>query len=224
MPAAENFWLKGLVGQPMAEADGTEVSARFGRFSDLIVTQLHDPFYESTARGNRFNMQLAATTTGIAAGNITGAAAAASTNFALWNPVGSNKNIAISKVFIGIVSGTVVGGPLIHNFATAPSIASVLTNGAITNGLLGLGQSSVARGVAVAAGTTLTGGGALTAFRISPFFFSAGSYADLGGQAFEEDVSGDIVIPPGYMWVPCFAAAGTTVLSAYGVAWEEVPI
>src|SRR5258705_269381 len=39
-----------------------------------------------------------------------------------------------------------------------------------------------------------------------------------------ELVEGDILLPPGTMWVPTWAAAGPTLLNAYGVTWEEVPI
>jgi hypothetical protein len=37
-------------------------------------------------------------------------------------------------------------------------------------------------------------------------------------------VEGDIVLPPGTGWVPLHAGAGTSVLHAYSVTWEEIPI
>lgn len=219
-----NFWLKGLVGQLMPASDGVETTARFSRMSGVMTGNINDFLYENTSRGNRFALQLPVTTTGIAAGNIDNAAAAASTNFALWNPAGSGKNLSLSKFFLNLTSGTVPAGPVNHSYGTAPTIASTLTNGTLSSLLVGPAAGGVARGVAVAAGTALTGGGALTRLRPSPFFFTAGAAADLAGQFFEEDIFGDIVIAPGYMWVPTWSGAGTAVLGGYGITWEEIPI
>lgn len=224
MGLSPNFWLKGVVGPPMPQADGVEATARISRVGGLMTGNINDFYYESTSRGNRFALQLPVTTTGIAAGNIDGASAASSTNFALWNPAGSGKNLSLSKFFLSLFSGTVPAGPINHSSGTAPTIASTLTNGTLSSLLVGPAPGAVARGVAVAAGTTLTGGGALTRLRPSPFFFTAGTGADLGGQFFEEDILGDIVIQPGYMWVPTWSGAGTSVLGGYGITWEEIPI
>jgi hypothetical protein len=224
MTGSDDFFVKGLAGQPMPVADGAEATSRFSRMSGLVTGNLNDFLYESTFRGNRFAMQLPVTTTGIAAGNIDNASAAASTNFALWNPTGSGKALSLSKFFMSLTSGTVPAGPINHSFGTAPSIASTLTNGTQNSLLIGPAPGPVAKGVAAAAGTTLTGGGALTRLRPSPFFFTAGTGADLAGQFFEEDIFGDIVVLPGFMWVPTWSGAGTSVLSGYGVTWEEIPL
>ena len=219
-----NFWLKGIVGQPAPQSDGVETTGRFNRVAGLVTSNVLDNFYEQTVRGNRYALSLAVTTSGIAAGNLNAASAAASTNFALWNPIGSGINISLSKFFVSLFSGTVPAGPINHSWGTAPTIASVVTNGFIGSTLVGTGRNGLARGAAVSAGTTLTGGGALSILRASPFYFTAGSGADLGGQIFEEDINGGIVIPPGYMWVPTWSGAGTSVLSGYSVEYEEVPI
>lgn len=222
--AMYNFWMKGLVGPPANTGDGAEVIQRMGRQGDSIESNLHDPLYESTRRNQRFTMQCSATTTGIAAGNIYAAAAAASTQFALWNPNNSQVDVVLSKFFLGVISGTVPAGALYHDIATVvPTIASTFSAGSISNGYVNGPVGNVAKGVAHAAGTTLTGGGALSHLRPCPFFFSAGSYAQLGGQVFEEDINGDIILTPGTMWVPTWSGAGTSVLNSYGVTWEEVP-
>lgn len=203
--------------------DGVQAALRAGRQSDLIVSQLHGRYYENVSRGNVFSLNLTATTTGVAAGNINSAAAAASTQFALWNPIASGVNLSLLFMYNGITSGTIVGGPLFHNTfsSTLPTIASV---GAAVNSLLGAGNGPGARFVASAAGTALTGGSALTLVRPSTIGYSAGSYAALAGAVAYEEIMGSIVIKPGAGWVPCFAAAGTSVLNTWGVVWEEIPV
>lgn len=210
---------QGSVGNVAAKSDGSISTLRLGRENDLITSQLAGRYGEATRRGEVFSLNLSATTTGVAAGNISGAAAAASTQFALWNPVGSGRALEILKVFVGVISGTPPGGPLIHNLMLGgvPSITGV---GAALNSLAG-GPGSVARVAASAGGVTLTGGGSLAPLRVMNLGFSASAFADAAGASTLELVDGDIVLAPGFGWVPCWAAAGTTLLNAYSVTWRE---
>lgn len=203
-------------------SDGSTPPLRSGRLQDLIVSELRARFAEDTTRGNVYSL-IVTNTTGIAAGNVTGAAAAASTQFAIWNPLSSGVNIELIEFTFGVVSGTIVGGPLIHNFFSSglPSIASVGTAYSMKGGAAFSGQ---AKFVASAAGTTLTAGSALTAGKYSTITYSAGTYAALMGSVAAEMVDGKIVLPPGTGWVPCVAAAGTTVLAAWGATWAEKPV
>lgn len=214
--------IQGQVGQT-AVLDGTQTNLRQGRTGEIILSQAHGRYYEQTSRGQLFTLTLSATTTGIAAGNLLSAAAAASTNFALWNPVGSGYNLSITKVMVGLISGTLATGPMYHAViqSTLPSIASV---GAAYNNLVG-GKTPVARYVASAAGTTLTGGSAPIVLRVMNLTFSAAAFAAVAGANTLADLpDGDLIIPPGYGWVPQFSGAGTSVLNAYSVTWEEIPI
>jgi len=38
-----------------------------------------------------------------------------------------------------------------------------------------------------------------------------------------EYIDGEIILPPGVGWVPLWGAAGTSLLNAYSITWEEVP-
>jgi hypothetical protein len=219
-----DFFLKGTVGNGRAGVqDQTEVAARMGRLGDLITSNLNGFYYEQAKRGNKFSMVCDATTTGAAAGQLNAAAAAASTQFALWNPVGSGVDLVLQKVFFGLISGTVVGGPPFHSLMLngIPTISATFSAGRMNNMLPG-GAAPKARGVAHAAGTALTGGGALTTLRPMGLTYSAGTYAALAGSAAVEVLDGEIVIPEGYGWVPTLVAAGTSVLNVWGVTWDEV--
>jgi len=214
--------IQGQVGTVVG-LDGSNPNVRQGRTGELIVGQAHARYYEAASRGNLFTLTLTATTTGVAAGNLVGAAAAASTQFALWNPAGSGVNVNITKVFVGLISGTYgTGGPIFHGLFLngLPTIASV---GTAYNNLAG-GRPPLTRYVASAAGTTLTGGTAPVTFRPMTMGYSATAYASAAGSNTLDSVEGDIVLPPGTGWLPLFATAGTAVLNAYSVTWEEVPV
>lgn len=209
------------VGQA-SNADGTQPSMRGGRQGDLIVSELHGRFYEQVSRGNVFGLGVTITT-GVAAGNIVAAAAAASTQFAIWNPSTNNKNISILMLNVGIISGTIVGGPLFHSTFTA-ALPTIAASGTPYNMLLGNTGAPSAKYLASAAGATLTGGSALLTVLPSTIGYSAGTYAALAGAGASEFIDGRIVLAPGSGWVPTFAAAGTSVLASIGAIWEEVPV
>lgn len=216
--------VKTKVGDTSIHSDGTEVSLRGGRSGDLISSLLHGKYRETTNRGNVHSAVLAATTGTIAAGNINGAAAAASTQFALWNPAGSGVYLSLLKFYLAVISGTAPGGPVMHSFAAGAPNASV---GAKANSnLVSTGPPSSGLFLASAAGAALTGApNALTVLRPSKFnFFAAAIAATTNINDCVEDIDGEIELPPGTMWVPTWAAAGTTLLNAYGVTWEEIPV
>jgi hypothetical protein len=172
--------------------------------------------------GTEFSMTLAATTTGIAAGNLVAAAAAASTNFALFNPLGSGRVLVLSRLYVGVISGTPVGGPLFHGlFFGASTVApsGTIVCNRITGG--GLSATSVAKGYASAAGAALTGGPAPSIIRASSLSFTATAQAEVSAINCVEDIEGDIIIPAGYGWVPLWAGAGTAILNAYTISWKE---
>ena len=213
----------GTNGSGPANADGGDTVARFGRQSDLIVSELQGRYYEQTKRQNTFSMSLTATTTGIAAGNIIGAAAAASTQFAVVNPPNSGKDMVLTKLFVGVISGT-TGVPPIGHCAFNGAAVSLAASGTIANNYALGGASSAMKGYASAGGAALTGGGAYSTIRLASVNISAGTFGNLAGTQCLEEIAGDIVIPPGTGWAPCWMAAGSSVLGFYSATWVEVPV
>ena len=219
----QTFRVQGLVGQNFT-SDGSSRDLRLSKSGALVTARAHSEFYETTSRGNIFSLALHVGTTAISAGNLINAAAAASTQFALWNPIGSGKNLNLLKFSVIVVSGTSPVTGIFHSGAvTAPSIAtSVVTP--IQNNLIGAAANCVAKAATHATGVTLTGGSALLTIRSASMGFSAGTFAALGGYGTTEKIDGDIVVAPGTMWVPTWQAAGTNMLVGYSITWEEVPI
>jgi len=218
--------IQGQTGQAVGQ-DGTNNNLRQARTSELVVTQSHARYYETASRGNIFNLTMSAAVGGVVAGNLVAAAANAATQFAIWNPVGSGFNMSILKTNIGIISGTIVGGPIFHGVFVLGNPTNAITADAgrlAQNALIG-GRPPVVRYINTATtGTTITGGTTPLIHKPMNVQYSAGTYAALAGSQMMDPVEGDIVIPPGYGWLPLFAAAGTSVLWTCSCTWEEVPI
>lgn len=204
-------------------ADGSQIIGRAGRLGDLIQSELQARFYEMTKRQRKFALMLAATTTGIAAGNITGAAAAASTQFALVNPASSGVDLVLNKVWCALISGTLPAAPMTHDLFNANGV-TLAKSGKIQSAYGNTGRGSVAWDYVSAAGAALTGAGAHIAHRLMALDFTAAAFADAATTMALEVLDGDLVIPPGVGWAPCFSGAGTSVLNAWGVTWDEVPV
>ncbi len=186
---------------------------------DLVVAEGKGRFYESVRRGRVFSLYLNATSGTVVAGNIEAATAAATTQFALWNPTSNSYNLSILQFAVGIVSGTPTGGGVTHSYTnTVPTLTSATaTNVPLCHNLSTATCSSVA-------GATLTGGGALKVLRSADFASTNTAQATVGLIKCVENTDGMIQIPPGSCWVPTWRGAGTSLLNSYCVTWEEVPI
>jgi hypothetical protein len=219
--------LQGQVGQILA-TDGAQNIMRQGRTGEIIASQAHGVYHEQASRSTLFSLTMNAAVTSVVAGNIVGAAANAATQFALWNPAGSGVNLALMRTSVGIISATTMAtGPVFHGLFVLgnPTNSSTFDSGkGAVNNVPG-GRPPIARYINTATtGTTITGGTAPITFRAMPYTFSATGFAAAAGTQCTDFLDGDIVIPPGYGWVPLFGAAGTAVIVAYSVTWEEVPI
>ena len=205
-------------------ADGSIGSARASRIGAIAVGEGQGKYYEQSSRGYVFSLMLATTSGNIAAGNLWAAAAGATYQFALWNPLGSGKNISLLKFGVWTISGTAPVPPVIHAFGSGtPTLASTVVIPIACNNI-GLGAASVARALTSTAGSALTGAPATYLLRAADLAVGAGSLTP--ANAFEvkaiEYIDGDIVIPPGTMWAPQWASAAATLWGA-SVTWEEIP-
>lgn len=198
----------------------TDYSEHLGSLEQAI--EPHPRFVWQAHSGQMFTLTLGATTSGVAAGNIVGASAAAATQFALTNPATSNKNLVLTKFFVGIISGTPAPGPLFHGLLTTnPTIASI--GGTIRANLLGNASiTSVATPHSLAGGSALTGGSAPITFRPSTFSTTATAAASVNMVNAVEIIDGDIIIPPGVTWLPLWSVSGSSLLNSYGVTWYEM--
>lgn len=207
----------GVVG-PVLGGDGTTPgTGRQGKTGESTVGQAHGKYYEPSSRGVLFaasdqgggvTCQTTITTTGL---------------LSLYNPAGSVKRLAIKKISLGYVSGTLGAGSFYHAFnaigAAAPTGGTALTANSADIG----NQSAV-----TAVGVPRTGATVVAATVLYPF---ASSFVELATtanplQLIIEDVDGAITIEPGctYQLVSVLGAGGSSPKVSPGVLWEEIPI
>lgn len=208
---------------PQVATDGATVIQRASRDGATVISDAHGHWSEAATRQKLFTAYLSQGTSTVAAGNIVGAAAAASTQFAVWNPLGSGINLVLQKLIIQIYSGTPTAGGLTISTFNASAVASTLaTAGAVRNNFVN-GPTGSGLCLASAGGTTLTGGLILTALRNSVICGSGTAVASASGiVGVVDNIDGEVVVPPGFGVVPTWAGAGTTFLVGYSLSWEEL--
>jgi len=206
----------------IVSSNGAVNPGRSDKTGATVVTDAHGHWSEAATQQKLFTAFLSQGTSTVAAGNIVGAAAAASTQFAVWNPVGSTVNLVIQKLRIQQYSGTPTAGGLTLSTFNATAVAnSLATTSAVKNNYVG-GPTGFGLCLASAAGAALTGGTALTTLLNTGWSSSATALASPSGIGYVENLDGEVIIPPGYGVVPTWAGAGTTYLVGYSLTWEEV--
>lgn len=216
--------INGIVG-PQVRADGSAFSLRGDKQGAAVVTDAHGRYHEAALRQKLFTAYLAQGTSTVAAGNIVAAAAAASTQFAVWNPLTSGIVMVLQKLIIKQYSGTPTVGGLSHSTFNASGVSISTTAGAVRNNYSG-GAVGGGLCVASAGGTALTGGLGLSILRDAALSsYAASALASTAGYTgLFEEMAGDIVIPPGQGYVPTWTGAGTTHLVGYSLTWEEIAV
>jgi len=208
-----------LVG-PSRYSDDVDASPRLGNQGETIVGQLNPEHYEEVLRGNGFVYSAAAAGAALAAFGVNSAPF-------LWNPTGSNVNLVIVKIAIGLASVTATAGHVVYGFmqnmgsqigTAAPVVSGTFVPG--VNLLIGAGKPSVIR----FAPTTVT----LLAATAATFLCTSGlGQATAASTAVSpfvaiDNVDGAIIIPPGCAFVIGASATISTFSTCiYGL---ELPI
>ena len=220
------------VGQATV-ADGNFAPARISRILSAITGEGVGRYYENNFQYSTFSLVLPIPTASPTAGNIYPLTTANPvTQFALWNPAGSRKNLSLLKFGIAIISGTAPAGPVFHlvcnqSSVSQPTMQPVNVYPDVCN-VTSRQDLAVARSISSYAGTACTGLNSQTAtiqpLRMADFWMTAGSEANVMGMKAIEYIDGDIVLGPGSYWAPAWSGAGTSFYVAYSITWEEIPI
>jgi hypothetical protein len=201
---------------PSTQADGTTPQVRSAKTGELVFSQAHGKYYEAAHRGNLY--AAGTPTGGVAPGTAVGTTGA----FVLENPKGSGKRLAIKKVNMGYISGTLGAGTVWHCLNNDATAAAVTGGTALTPTNLDTGSGNNAVGKPNSGGTLPA-----NSTRLYPFATMNAMLATTATNPtqIEEDLDGCIVLEPGTQYsLQAEAAAGTTPKVAFGVVWEEVPI
>lgn len=199
----------GLVGS-QSPAEGAQTQPRVDRLGCLVTNPAGNSA-ELARRGSVFHAMTAVT--GVAPGTSIGTTAAA----ALYNPVGSGKDLVIIRATMGYVSGTLGIGRV--DWVSHARGAATGTAMVTQNAILG-GAASVASPLTTA--TVITGGVAFRTFANLPPMLAT---SVLTPWNFVDEVDGAIVVAPGYaVSLQGTAGAGTSPLVVFGLTWAEIPV
>lgn len=218
--------MQGQVGAPQGSyGSASTPSMRMGQLGDMIVSELHGKFYESTYRGNLYSVGM---TSSALTANTIGLTAASTPIIGVWNPSSSNVNLVMNKAKCLI---TAAGAN-----AVAPGAfvwATSVGNGAISTGLNPLNRKTLVQAGSAAKGfnisTALTG---LTnplviqhAAGFGTLIAAQGATASpvISGDGIEE-FDGSLIVPPGGVLALLNTVSTTTINVASMLMWEEVPV
>jgi len=213
--------IQGQVGQPTLQSitPGATPAIRQGQLGDVIVSELHGRYYETTYRRNMYTAVLGTGTT-------TSAGLATShTGLLLWNPTNSQVNIAINKVsmsFLVAFAAASAIGILTGASTTTPGTSS--TNVIIRSNYVGLPNGS-GQAIAYSASTLVSSGFSL------PFVHTLFGTGLTGAitttpqiPGFYVDVEAGLILPPGtFIGTYTSTASGASSMFA-SLTYEEIPL
>lgn len=196
---------------------GVPSQPRGGSFRETVVSQAHGKYYEAASRSSLFSVANANTGAAI----LTGFAAVPP--LLLFNPIGSGRRLAIKKVSIAYVSGTMGAGAFWHGVYPNLAASPVIGSGAVVVPV-GLGGGNT--GVTVAKSWTIptSPATALGLWPIGSIFAELATTAN-GLQPLIEDVDGAIVLGPGDAYAVLYVGtAGASPIIVCGVVYEDLLI
>jgi hypothetical protein len=199
-------------------AKGSQNFLSLGDYGEGYVTELLPRYYAASYNGLMFHFSSASITAGSTTNTLL-AAATAAPPIALWNPVGSGKNLVVAKVAAVNISGT-PAGPLVWNTATwvTPTTAAAST---VVSALTAGGSASVAK---VYSGVVTTGSLVGIFYKHAAGFTTVTALGSGSGTPFYEDTGGDVVIAPGTWGALATFGTGTSHVFQASLSWLELPI
>jgi hypothetical protein len=209
--------IQGQVGQPTTTsiASGTNPTIRLGQLGEVIVSELHGRYYETTYRRNMYTAMLTSGTTTSAGLSTT------FTGLLLHNPINSTVNVVLNKVgyaFLVAFSAAAAVGLQTGQVSTALLSSLSTTNTLIRTNYVGLpnnsGQALVYSGATTASPAiqSILGAGLTGAITTTPF---AMNYYD---------IEGSVILPPG-TWVGTYTSTASGASSMFtSFTYEEVPL
>lgn len=208
---------------PNVRGDGSNYGgARNTKEGAHVISLAGGSMGEATSRGQVFTGSTALAGTTIIAANVGASAAGAAVAFALYNPLGSGKNLEVLKTWLSGISGTPGVGMWAYAIGNTQSITATQNNLGVASGVptpnrVGSDLSSAR----VFVQTALTGSTLQTLNRPIGSFFG-GAIAATTSVNILDMVDGDIVVPPGGVLTVVAPLIGTTFVAFIGMQWREV--
>ncbi|WP_345815294.1 hypothetical protein AAGS40_23290 [Paraburkholderia sp. PREW-6R] len=212
--------VQGQVGQ-QAVAKGSNPTIRLSAQGDVVVSELHGRYAESSLNGSNYHASNTGAGVTLVTANALGAvpgAGSATPILALANPVNSGVNLVINRAKVLTISGT-PGGGFMFGYLTSQiaNYTGTFTKGVQASTLTSGGRAGVIVNAPLS-GTTVT---------VSELRQIGGPAAIITGAGIytvDEETAGDVIVPPGAI-VGIFAqAAGTNHVVKASLSWEEVSV
>lgn len=207
-----------IVGQPASAANNAVMNARSGQLGDVIMSELHGRYYETTYRSNSF---LLSVSTAAAVTAYTGAAGG-TPMLALFNPSGSGRNAVLNKISIGNVVAASAAGTvsfaLYFGATAAITQATTVTPWNMGTQLQSGSAMTGFRNVALTSGSAASNAIALASY----YWATAAGVGLVSNGVF--DLEGAVIIPPGSYCALGGSAALTSATWIGSMQWEEVPV
>ncbi len=205
-------------------ADGQYSTPRADKSAAAVVTAAHGTYQEAAYRGNIFTLAATSTTASftVVAGNAAqGALGTINLPLGFYNPTSSGKAAVIIGVKTALISGT-PGGPFIYNYYCGLNITSV-GQGIIRSGILNNNPAPSAMTSQNNVVLTATPAATPNALTYGPVGGLAAIAAGAGLGSTQEDVQGQIIVPPGCAFGLAATATGSSHVAALSLTWEEIP-
>lgn len=206
-----------IVGQPSSGSANAILSGRAGQLGDVIVSELHGRYYETTYRNNSFLLSVSTA----AAVTAYSGAAGGTPMLAIFNPSGSGRNAVLNKVSVGnVVAASAAGTVSFALFFGATAAITQATTVAPWNMGTQLQSGSVVTGFRNVALTSSTA--ASNAIALSSYYWATAAGVGLVSNGII-DLEGAVIIPPGSYCALGGSAALTSATWIGSMQWEEVP-
>lgn len=218
------MYLQGVVFDPSSAgaADGSTVSANFGRANELIVSELHGKYFQQCYRGNVFYASTA--TTGV----VIPIASTLTPTYSIWNPAGSGKLCVPIVTLIGWTATTAALGSFVWTLTTNAGSASgtglpysAFGTGTAVNALAGSGKTSSVR-TGTGGTTTLTAAASFyreTGCQITP---TTAATSVAPGWIWRDDWDGTGILAPGN-GMHLMASTAIAVTATITTVYAEIP-
>ena len=204
---------------------------RQGKQGDLIASELHARFYETTYRGNVFSGGLPLTAINAATFTSATLGATCTPIIGLWNPPNSGVNASIlgAKLSVALTAlqntgcapfvwAVSTGNNATLTNGTAPWKRNTLTQaGSVLRNLSGVALTGLTNNLAVMGGSILSGG---NAYNIASLGTAAGFSTTQAAAV--EWLDGLISVPPGGILALLATTAPVAHSAVASLIWEEV--
>lgn len=209
-------YAEGFVGEGKAGVgDGTAARFRQGKTGEAVFSMAHGRLYEASSRGLMFTASVPV------AGVAHGTAFGTTVPLTIYNPPLSGVNLALKRLVLGYVSGTLGAGfiGIGQSFQgnSAPSGTALVP----VSNLLGSSGGGKARFFSGANSVTGTPTIVRPSFTYSAFAGAAGPIPPPLVDEIDDEL---IVVPGGLVAFQGIGTGGTTPLILIACSFEEVPI